>query len=113
MTEDELETAVTQLCAVLHLHTAHFRPAMTRPGRWVTPVAGQGKGWPDWTIVGPGGILFRELKSETGKPSPEQVVWLEKLRAAGGDADVWRPADWRSGRVQDELLACAGRQVKP
>lgn len=45
-------------------------------------------------IVGKGGFIFRELKTEKGYLSEAQVLWLAKLTAAGADADVWRPSDW-------------------
>lgn len=101
MTEDDLLTSVLELCSLLGLHTAHFRPAKTERG-WRTAVSGDGKGFPDLVIVG-NGVLFRELKSERGRLSPEQVVWMRKLYAAGADATDWRPSDWRSGRIEREL----------
>src|SRR5258705_9090381 len=59
MSEEELLTAVLQLCRVLGLRTAHFRPARTEKG-WRTPVSGDGKGFPDLIIVG-SQVLAREL----------------------------------------------------
>lgn len=111
MSEDQLLTNVLDAAKKLKLRTAHFRPAQTKSGRWVTPVQGDGAGWPDLVIVGPGGSLLRELKAEGKYPTPEQKVWLAWLTAAGEDAAVWRPRDWRSGRIQDELRAIA--RAKP
>jgi hypothetical protein len=103
--EDDLQTAVFDLCKLLGLHTAHFRPALTKSGRWITAVGGDGKGWPDLTIVGPGGILFRELKSATGSRSVDQRRWAEWLTEAGADIAVWKPRDLVSGRIEAELTA--------
>lgn len=50
-------------------------------------------GWPDLVLVGPR-VLFRELKTETGRVSPAQEEWLADLTAAGVDAGVWKPSDW-------------------
>lgn len=105
MSEDQLLTNVLDAAKMLKLRTAHFRPAQTQTGRWVTPVQGDGKGFPDCVFVGLSGSLLRELKSERGSLSPEQKQWLGWLKAAGLDADVWRPRDWHSGRIQKELRA--------
>jgi hypothetical protein len=85
------------------LHAAHFRTAQAKSGNWITAVQGDGKGYPDLTIVGAGGILFRELKSAVGRPSPEQVVWIKRLSAAGANAGIWKPEDLHSGRIEQEL----------
>lgn len=55
-------------------------------------------GWPDLVLMNPGRkvILFRELKSEKGKITDHQHIWLEMLRECGQDAKVWRPSDWKS-----------------
>ena len=66
------------------------------------------KGWPDWTIRGPRGVLFRELKSQRGRVEPEQREWLDALAADGADVDVWRPSCLLSGRIARELAALAG-----
>lgn len=86
-------------CGLLHYHP--HRSDRSEPG------------FPDSVIVGPGGVLFRELKSATGRPSPDQVVWLQRLREAGADADIWTPADKYSGRISNELNRLARRRPRP
>jgi hypothetical protein len=66
------------------------------------------RGWPDWTIGGPCGVLFRELKRESESPTDEQQAWLDTLTASGADADCWRPSDLLSGRIAREIAALAG-----
>jgi hypothetical protein len=63
------------------------------------------KGYPDWTIAGPGGQLWRELKTQRGRLTREQQEWLDLLAAGGGDAGVWRPEHLLSGQVARELAA--------
>jgi hypothetical protein len=48
-------------------------------------------GFPDLCLVGKR-VIFAELKSETGKVSPNQQMWLDALRAAGAEAYLWRPS---------------------
>lgn len=62
-------------------------------------------GFPDLVLVHPKQrrILWRELKSETGTPTPEQKVWISTLLLVGEDVDIWRPRDWVSGRIEKEL----------
>lgn len=98
---------------IVHLHgglVAHFRPAIAGFGRdgqprWRTAVAADGKGFPDLVIVLPGGVMFREDKRDGQKPTPDQRMWLDRLDAAGADADVWTEADLRSGRILSEIRA--------
>ena len=114
MSEDEFQRAVLDLARLHHLHVAHFRAAMTARGRWVTPVAADGKGYPDLTAVGPGGVIWRELKTERGRLSPEQCLWIERLTEAGADVAVWRPKDLASGLVAATLARLAKpREVTP
>jgi hypothetical protein len=105
VSEDDLLRTVLAMAKALGLSTAHFRPAKTKDGNWITAVAGDGKGFPDLVIAGLGGQMFRELKSAKGVLSPEQVVWIGELTRGGADAGVWRPADLRSGRIEQELRA--------
>lgn len=62
-------------------------------------------GFPDLVIVGRERVLFRELKTDTGRLRADQEVWLARLLAAGADAAVWRPRDW------DTLVAPALRSI--
>ena len=96
MTEDDLMGHIARLCRDIGLLAYHTHDSRRSE-----------QGFPDWTIVGPGGLLFRECKNEVKKPTPEQAKWLAALRAVGLDADLWRPRDLVSGRVQGELVALA------
>lgn len=104
MTEDELLRNVIDLCRLLHLHVHHCRPARTERG-WRTPIQGHA-GFPDVVIAGRGGVLFRELKNDTEKPTDAQVAWLMALGVGSG---IWRPADWVSGLVHTEMRRIAAR----
>lgn len=90
--EDHFQQQVVELAHYTGWKIAHFRHARTKYG-WTTPAGVDGKGWPDLVLVRDR-ILFRELKRDGGKLSPEQLQWLLDLEAAGQDARVWTPADW-------------------
>lgn len=68
-------------------------------------------GWPDLVIVGPQGMILRELKTDSGKTTSEQDRVLSMLIDAGQDAGIWRPSDMRTGRIRAELATIAGRTV--
>lgn len=93
MNEREFQRAVIEVAHSFGWKVAHFRTAMNARGVHMTPVAADGKGWPDLVLVHPqqGVALFRELKSADGRLSAEQARWLADLNAAGLDAGVWRP----------------------
>jgi VRR-NUC domain len=102
MSEQELLDCVVELSHVLGFKVAHFRAARTAHG-WRTPVAADGAGWPDLTIVGRGRVIFAELKAERGRTSDEQKDWLAWLSDAGATATVWRSADWLDGTIESVL----------
>lgn len=74
-------------------------------------------GFPDYCIVGPGGVLFLELKSDKGKPTPQQEAWIADLSAAANwdqgateeivTAYIAYPKDWP--RVLSDLKRIAGK----
>jgi len=98
--EADFQRAVIELAQWRGWRVAHFRKAQNRRGDWRTPVAADGRGFPDLVLVRER-VLFVELKTDSGRVSPEQRAWLESLRAAGAGAHVWRPRDW--SEIQREL----------
>jgi VRR-NUC domain len=50
------------------------------------------------TTTSAGRLIFAELKSEHGKATQEQLVWLDMLRHTipGVEVYVWRPSDLRT-----------------
>jgi hypothetical protein len=97
MSEGELEEQIRDACKKLGIIRFHVRVSR-----------GTTAGLPDDILIGPGGILWRECKSQKGRLSPEQRAAGIALRAAGQDWDLWKPADWFSGRIMRELAALAG-----
>lgn len=61
------------------------------------------KGWPDLEIIGPNGMVYRELKTMTGEVSPDQRFIAWNIMKAGGSWSVWRPGDFAAGVIYDEL----------
>lgn len=93
MREDALQALIVQAArthGVMNYHTFDSRRSVA--------------GFPDLVLLGRSGILYRELKTETGRISPDQERWLCALREAGEDADVWRPSDWPD-RIVSEIRA--------
>ena len=95
MSEEQLERCVVDLCKLYGIYRYHT----------LRSKGSSSAGWPDEALCGDRGFLLRELKGSTGRVSTAQREWLERLRKAGQDADVWRPEDWRSGRIRRELEA--------
>jgi len=100
--EREFQRTVIQGAHALGWIVAHFHTIKDARRGWVTPAAADGAGWPDLVLVGRGQILFRELKTRTGRLSVDQAAWGEHLTTAGADYAVWRPQDWPD-RIMLEL----------
>ena len=98
MSEASLLAAVVDLARILGLLCYH-----TRDSR------GSAAGFPDVVIVGPRGVLFRELKTASGKLTRYQSLWGQGLTEAGESWAVWRPEDLAAGRIQDQLRALCAR----
>lgn len=94
ISEATFTAQVIRMARVFGWLTAHFRPGMTKRGRWVTAVQGDGAGFPDLVLIKAGKPpIFAELKAEKGKATPEQKKWLEAARAVGIRSYLWRPSD--------------------
>lgn len=100
--EREFLEQIIELAHLLQWRVAHFRPARTATG-WRTPCQADAAGWPDLVLVKGNRLLFRELKTSTGKLTAAQRDWLAALEAAGQDAKVYRPGDWPD--IERELRA--------
>jgi len=50
------------------------------------------KGFPDLVMVRER-VVFAELKTDRGTASAEQQEWLRRLKRAGAEVYLWRPAD--------------------
>lgn len=93
MSEADLQRGISDMARVLGWRVAHFRPARTARG-WRTPVSADGAGFPDLVLTRGSRVIAAELKTSTGRLSPDQTAWLDALSAAGVPALVWRPADY-------------------
>lgn len=84
MSEAELLAAVRQLARLSGWMTYHTHDSRRSEA-----------GWPDLALanVRQGRIIFAELKTATGRTTPQQDAWLAALAAAGCETAVWRPAD--------------------
>ena len=53
------------------------------------------KGFPDLVLVKPPVVVFAELKTDKGRTSEEQRIWLEQLGLCTDiEVHLWRPSDW-------------------
>ena len=107
MSEAQLQSAIIELAHNLgYKKVAHFRPALMKIHgalTYRTPVAADGKGFPDLNIVGKGRVIYIECKSEKGKQSPEQLEWAQEIRASSAEYYLFRPSDWLNDSVEKAL----------
>jgi len=97
MTEDELLAKVTARCRQLGIWWVHIdTPYHNKRRQNMT-------GFPDLFLCGPGGIAFRELKTELGRLDNDQADWKDRLRSAAADWGIWRPSDLRDGIIESQL----------
>lgn len=98
MSEPALQARIKAMCKTLGLLAYHTHDSRRSD-----------RGFPDLVIVGPHGLLFRELKQEAGKVEQVQADWLVALHQTGVGAGVWRPSCLLSGRIERELTAIRRR----
>lgn len=84
--ETDFIDTVIELAQQAGWHVAHFRPARTADGGWVTAMKGD-PGFPDLVMAKKGSVIFAELKSKNGRPSAVQRSWLAALTDT--DGNVW------------------------
>ncbi len=89
------------------LDLAHFlgwkhmfvRKSIGKGRKWTT--ATNVKGWLDLTLWSERQqrVMFVELKSEDGKPTPEQLAMMASWERAGQEVYLWRPSDLEAAKV--------------
>jgi hypothetical protein len=89
ITEAEFQEKVIARARARRWLVHHTRPCQRADGSWTTPVQGH-DGFPDLVLAREGVVLFRELKTDSGRLTEAQRHWLETLP----DAGLWRPGDW-------------------
>lgn len=97
-TEADFQASVVELARLHGWRVAAVRRvAVRRPdGSFYheTPMGADGVGWPDLYLVRGRQAVAAELKSDTGRATPDQLAWLGFLEAAGVAVYIWRPKDW-------------------
>lgn len=93
ITERTWQEQVRELATILGWKVMHVRRSIGKGQRWTT--ATSIVGWPDLFLYHPGRgwHCAVELKSQSGKTTPEQDGVLDDLIASGVPAFVWRPSD--------------------
>lgn len=97
MSEAQLEEHVRALCKDLGILRFHVKDSR-----------GTNAGLPDDILVGAGGVLWRECKTQKGKLTPAQWAAANALNLAGQDWNTWRPSDLLDGTIARELTAISG-----
>lgn len=105
MSEDDFKLRVIHTAQLNGWCVHHSRPVRLPNGKWATPLQGD-PGLPDLVLARGGVVLLVELKTDTGKPTPEQLRWLA---AAGPFGRLWRPRDWSA--IVSELSRRATKPV--
>lgn len=104
MSGKQLQDAIVDCARRQGWRAMHVPRARPRGDVWTTPVAYDGKGWPDLTLVRAGDrVIFVEVKGDGDTLRYEQEEWIERLRAAGGEAHIWTKKEWNDGTV-DRVL---------
>jgi len=104
----ELQKAVIDLAHLHGFKVAHFQSVLaTRKdgtASWRTPVAADGKGFPDLFCVKGKRAVAVEIKGDGDTVKPEQLEWHQALSRAGVEVYVWTSKSWREGAV-DQILS--------
>ncbi len=84
VSEKEFQANVIELAGLLGWRHYHVLYSQKSP-----------PGFPDLVLVRDGRLIFAELKSERGRLTHPQRVWLAALKACPGvQVYEWRPSDW-------------------
>lgn len=98
-----LQKAAVDLARLRGWRVAHFTAVTDSRGFHRTPVAADGKGFPDLLLVRDK-VLAIEVKGDGDRIRPEQEEWLEAFREAGVQTMILTPRLYREG-ILDKVLA--------
>lgn len=112
--ENALQRLIVAKARRMHWLVAHFHtveaviPNTGGRTHWITPVAADGKGFPDLILLRDR-ILVVEVKGTGGKLRPDQIKWLSAFRLVPGvEVHVWSPKEWEAGTVEEVLTRRGG-----
>lgn len=93
ITEADWQQQVIDLAHLYNWRHLHVRRSIGKGRSWQTTT--NVIGWPDLVLwhESQRRVIAAELKSDTGKATPEQIEVLRSLEAAGLETHIWRPSD--------------------
>jgi hypothetical protein len=98
ISESEFQNQVIAFAKLNRWRVAHFRKVQIqrrdRSVYWETPVAADGKGFPDLLLLKEHRIMVVELKVGRNAATPEQSAWLAAFDRAHVEVHVWYPEEW-------------------
>jgi len=93
MTERDFQRAVTETADWLGWKVFHPSPTPANYGSGTVWMTAGSHGFPDLVLAHKKhGVLFVELKTDSGRLSTLQMQWLHTLVDGGAEAYVWRPS---------------------
>jgi hypothetical protein len=100
MSEAELQAEIIERCQGRDLWVVRIAPER------IAQRIADNKGFPDLQLIGPRGVLYRELKTCRGghRLRSAQTAWKHRLQASGQFWDIWTPRELESGHI-DACLA--------
>lgn len=85
--QNQIRLALSKYGVVIRLNTGNFE---LKDGRHI--ICGV-RGLSDLLFIGNGKVAFIEVKTPTGRPSPEQLSFIERMQALGHSAGIARSVE--------------------
>lgn len=112
VSEEQFQKNVIREAQLYGWKIAHFRKAQSKRGNWITPVAGDGKGFVDLVLaLEDDRVIFAELKRQDGYLKPEQKMWRDLLISAGQEWYLWKPSMMEEITDILQKRGCKNRQL--
>ena len=96
--QNKIRCALSKYGIVIRMNTGNVQ---TQSGTYIRCGV---KGMSDLLFVGQGYIAWIEVKTPTGKPSPEQVKFLNRMRKLGHRAGIARSVEDAERIMRGEIL---------